>query len=141
MYINPALPLWPPTIPWRDLHIPLYINSFCAFRPYYNSSRIVENTFCNHIHSSGNALLGNVNSLQRRPKLVHMRPTRPRYFVVRRTRRSWKPNVQNKSLFSELLGRRVSLRVTTHALRCASLQSYGFRASKSAGHLASTAFP
>lgn len=32
-------------------------------------------------------------------------------------RRSWKPNVQRVSLFSETLGERIRLRVTTEALR------------------------
>ena len=37
---------------------------------------------------------------------------------VRRSRRAWKPNAQNKRLYSEILGRQVQLRVTTAALRC-----------------------
>ena len=35
-----------------------------------------------------------------------------------RTRRTWKPNVQNKRLYSEILDEMVPLRVTTYALRC-----------------------
>ena len=34
-----------------------------------------------------------------------------------RTRRSWKPNVQNKRLYSEALDQLIQLRVTTTALR------------------------
>mmetsp|Transcript_10033 Transcript_10033/g.13148 ORF Transcript_10033/g.13148 Transcript_10033/m.13148 type:complete len:128 (+) Transcript_10033:21-404(+) len=36
----------------------------------------------------------------------------------RKTRRSWKPNVQSKKLWSETLDEFVHFRVTTHALRC-----------------------
>lgn len=35
-----------------------------------------------------------------------------------RTRRSWKPNVQEKRLFSYILDRHIRVKVTTHALRC-----------------------
>ena len=35
-----------------------------------------------------------------------------------RTRRMWKPNSQNKRLYSEILDKMVQLRVTTAALRC-----------------------
>ncbi|RZC74918.1 hypothetical protein C5167_050397 [Papaver somniferum] len=35
-----------------------------------------------------------------------------------RTRRTWKPNVQEKRLFSYILDRHVRVKVTTHALRC-----------------------
>lgn len=35
-----------------------------------------------------------------------------------RSRRTWKPNVQQKSMYSEILDRMVPLRVTTHAIRC-----------------------
>lgn len=35
-----------------------------------------------------------------------------------RSRRSWKPNVQSKQLYSEILDRMVPAKVTTHALRC-----------------------
>ncbi|KAI3944790.1 hypothetical protein MKW92_046853 [Papaver armeniacum] len=35
-----------------------------------------------------------------------------------RTRRTWKPNVQEKQLFSYILDRHVRVKVTTHALRC-----------------------
>ncbi|KAK9831689.1 hypothetical protein WJX74_006275 [Apatococcus lobatus] len=35
-----------------------------------------------------------------------------------KTRRSWKPNVQRKKLYSDALQTMVSLKVTTHALRC-----------------------
>ena len=38
--------------------------------------------------------------------------------VVNRTRRSWKPNVQEKRLFSYILDRHIRVKVTTHALRC-----------------------
>lgn len=34
-----------------------------------------------------------------------------------RTRRTWKPNVQNKRLYSEILDEMVPLKVTTYALR------------------------
>jgi large subunit ribosomal protein L28 len=37
--------------------------------------------------------------------------------AARRTRRTWKPNAQTASLFSDILGRRIRLRVTTAALR------------------------
>ncbi|WCJ23736.1 Ribosomal L28 family [Euphorbia peplus] len=35
-----------------------------------------------------------------------------------KTKRYWKPNVQNKRLFSYILDRHIKLQVTTHALRC-----------------------
>lgn len=35
-----------------------------------------------------------------------------------KTRRSWKPNVQDKRLFSYILDRHIRVKVTTHALRC-----------------------
>mmetsp|Transcript_5759 Transcript_5759/g.6617 ORF Transcript_5759/g.6617 Transcript_5759/m.6617 type:complete len:141 (-) Transcript_5759:559-981(-) len=35
-----------------------------------------------------------------------------------KTRRTWKPNVQYKRLYSEALDRMIRLRVTTHAMRC-----------------------
>ena len=35
-----------------------------------------------------------------------------------RSRRSWKPNVQDKRLFSYILDRHVRVKVTTHAIRC-----------------------
>ncbi|XVF48182.1 hypothetical protein PTKIN_Ptkin03bG0170100 [Pterospermum kingtungense] len=35
-----------------------------------------------------------------------------------KSRRSWKPNVQEKRLFSYILDRHVRVKVTTHALRC-----------------------
>jgi large subunit ribosomal protein L28 len=35
-----------------------------------------------------------------------------------RTRRTWKPNVQDKRLFSYVLDRHIRVKVTTHALRC-----------------------
>lgn len=35
-----------------------------------------------------------------------------------KTRRTWKPNVQEKRLFSYILDRHIRLKVTTHALRC-----------------------
>lgn len=35
-----------------------------------------------------------------------------------KTRRSWKPNVQKATLFSETLGEKFRTQVTTHALRC-----------------------
>ncbi|KAF2316677.1 hypothetical protein GH714_042018 [Hevea brasiliensis] len=35
-----------------------------------------------------------------------------------RSRRTWKPNVQEKRLFSYILDRHVRVKVTTHALRC-----------------------
>lgn len=35
-----------------------------------------------------------------------------------KTRRSWKPNVQKKRLFSLMLDRHIRVAVTTHALRC-----------------------
>ncbi|KAI4323151.1 hypothetical protein L6164_022780 [Bauhinia variegata] len=35
-----------------------------------------------------------------------------------KTRRTWKPNVQEKRLFSYILDRHIQVEVTTHALRC-----------------------
>lgn len=35
-----------------------------------------------------------------------------------KTRRTWKPNVQEKRLFSYILDRHIRVHVTTHALRC-----------------------
>ncbi|XP_027080914.2 uncharacterized protein [Coffea arabica] len=35
-----------------------------------------------------------------------------------KSRRSWKPNVQDKRLFSYILDRHIKVKVTTHALRC-----------------------
>ncbi|XP_057550287.1 54S ribosomal protein L24, mitochondrial [Amaranthus tricolor] len=35
-----------------------------------------------------------------------------------KTRRNWKPNVQEKRLFSYILDRHIRVHVTTHALRC-----------------------
>lgn len=35
-----------------------------------------------------------------------------------RSRRCWKPNVQEKRLFSYILDRHIRVKVTTHALRC-----------------------
>ncbi|MBA0790170.1 hypothetical protein Gohar_014835 [Gossypium harknessii] len=35
-----------------------------------------------------------------------------------KSRRSWKPNVQEKRLFSYILDRHIRVKVTTHALRC-----------------------
>ncbi|CAA7407371.1 unnamed protein product [Spirodela intermedia] len=35
-----------------------------------------------------------------------------------KTRRTWKPNVQEKRLFSYALDRHIRVKVTTHALRC-----------------------
>ncbi|PIN09655.1 Mitochondrial/chloroplast ribosomal protein L28 [Handroanthus impetiginosus] len=35
-----------------------------------------------------------------------------------KTRRTWKPNVQDKRLFSYILDRHIRVKVTTHALRC-----------------------
>ncbi|XP_061355306.1 large ribosomal subunit protein bL28m [Gastrolobium bilobum] len=35
-----------------------------------------------------------------------------------KTRRTWKPNVQEKRLFSYVLDRHIRVKVTTHALRC-----------------------
>ncbi|BAT97944.1 hypothetical protein VIGAN_09153600 [Vigna angularis var. angularis] len=35
-----------------------------------------------------------------------------------KTRRTWKPNVQEKRLFSYILDRHVRVKVTTHAIRC-----------------------
>eukprot|EP00976_Prorocentrum_cordatum_P100133 1192106-Prorocentrum_minimum.AAC.4 len=35
-----------------------------------------------------------------------------------RSRRSWKPNVVNKKLYSEVLDKVIPMSVTTHALRC-----------------------
>ncbi|KAF8392911.1 hypothetical protein HHK36_021151 [Tetracentron sinense] len=35
-----------------------------------------------------------------------------------RTRRNWKPNVQEKRLFSYIIDRHIRVKVTTHALRC-----------------------
>ncbi|KAD5803054.1 hypothetical protein E3N88_14414 [Mikania micrantha] len=38
--------------------------------------------------------------------------------LLNRTRRNWKPNVQDKRLFSYILDRHIRVKVTTHALRC-----------------------
>lgn len=38
--------------------------------------------------------------------------------VGHRTRRNWKPNVQDKRLFSYIHDRHIRVKVTTHALRC-----------------------
>ncbi|XP_052208750.1 54S ribosomal protein L24, mitochondrial [Diospyros lotus] len=35
-----------------------------------------------------------------------------------KTRRTWKPNVQEKRLFSYIIDRHIRVKVTTHALRC-----------------------
>lgn len=35
-----------------------------------------------------------------------------------KTRRNWKPNVQEKRLFSYIMDRHIRVKVTTHALRC-----------------------
>ncbi|XP_027345393.1 54S ribosomal protein L24, mitochondrial [Abrus precatorius] len=35
-----------------------------------------------------------------------------------KTRRTWKPNIQEKRLFSYILDRHIRVKVTTHALRC-----------------------
>ncbi|XP_022862974.1 39S ribosomal protein L28, mitochondrial [Olea europaea var. sylvestris] len=35
-----------------------------------------------------------------------------------KTRRNWKPNVQEKRLFSYILDRHIRVKVTTHAIRC-----------------------
>jgi large subunit ribosomal protein L28 len=35
-----------------------------------------------------------------------------------RSRRKWKPNVQSKKLYSEILDRHIPFKVTAHALRC-----------------------
>jgi ribosomal protein L28 len=37
---------------------------------------------------------------------------------MQHTRRSWKPNVQQRYMESPVLGERVQVKVTTHALRC-----------------------
>lgn len=39
-------------------------------------------------------------------------------FSENKTRRTWKPNVQNKSMYSETLGRMLRFRMTTYAMRC-----------------------
>jgi large subunit ribosomal protein L28 len=39
-------------------------------------------------------------------------------FFLFRSRRSWKPNVQEKRLFSYIHDRHIRVKVTTHALRC-----------------------
>ena len=39
-------------------------------------------------------------------------------FLCYRSRRSWKPNVQEKRLFSYIHDRHIRVKVTTHALRC-----------------------
>ncbi|GFP80281.1 50S ribosomal protein l28 [Phtheirospermum japonicum] len=38
--------------------------------------------------------------------------------IPKSTKRNWKPNVQEKRLFSYILDRQVRVKVTTHALRC-----------------------
>ncbi|CAE6501298.1 unnamed protein product [Rhizoctonia solani] len=42
---------------------------------------------------------------------------------MKKTRRTWTPNVQTKRLFSETLGHHVTLKVTTRALR--TIDKYG----------------
>jgi ribosomal protein L28 len=39
-------------------------------------------------------------------------------FAENKSRRTWKPNVQVKSMYSEALGRMLRFRMTTHAMRC-----------------------
>jgi large subunit ribosomal protein L28 len=39
-------------------------------------------------------------------------------FSQRKTRRVWKVNEQRKSFYSDVLGKKLSINVTTHALRC-----------------------
>lgn len=39
-------------------------------------------------------------------------------FAENKSRRTWKPNVQVKSMFSETLQRMLRFRMTTHAMRC-----------------------
>eukprot|EP00741_Cyanophora_paradoxa_P008197 tig00000025_g7932.t1 len=39
-------------------------------------------------------------------------------FSNRKTRRTWLPNVQPKTLRSDILGESMKIKVTTHALRC-----------------------
>ena len=38
----------------------------------------------------------------------------------RRTRRIWKPNVQTKRVYSDVLGEWIKFKMTTHAMRCIS---------------------
>ncbi|BGO91320.1 hypothetical protein NBRC10512_007059 [Rhodotorula toruloides] len=51
--------------------------------------------------------------------------------IAVKTRRQWKPNVQQKNVWCEALGRHLKLRVTTSALRtidkCGGLDAYLFR--------------
>ncbi|BGP31761.1 hypothetical protein JCM10296v2_003535 [Rhodotorula toruloides] len=51
--------------------------------------------------------------------------------IAVKTRRQWKPNVQQKNLWCEALGRHLKLKVTTSALRtidkCGGLDAYLFR--------------
>lgn len=39
-------------------------------------------------------------------------------FAENKTRRTWKPNVQKKSMYSETLGRMLRFRMTTYVMRC-----------------------
>lgn len=39
-------------------------------------------------------------------------------FAENKTRRTWKPNVQKKTVFSETLQRKLTFRMTTHVIRC-----------------------
>ncbi len=39
-------------------------------------------------------------------------------FAENKTRRTWKPNVQKISFFSDTLQKKLQFRITTHALRC-----------------------
>jgi ribosomal protein L28 len=39
-------------------------------------------------------------------------------FAENKSRRTWKPNVQVKSMYSETLCRQLKFRMTTHAMRC-----------------------
>lgn len=39
-------------------------------------------------------------------------------FAENKSRRTWKPNVQKKTMYSDTLGRTLRFRMTTHAMRC-----------------------
>ncbi|ONK65628.1 uncharacterized protein A4U43_C07F39030 [Asparagus officinalis] len=51
------------------------------------------------------------------PCRIYAKCTQVSYRIVR-SRRSWKPNVQEKRLFSYIHDRHIRVKVTTHALRC-----------------------
>ncbi|KAG9142129.1 hypothetical protein Leryth_024747 [Lithospermum erythrorhizon] len=100
-----------------------------AFRPRQLMKKIMKN-----IGGEKNLAPGVKEELQRslpKTKVVMGRAHRGLYagrhiqygkllvkMVNNKTRRNWKPNVQEKRLFSYILDRHIRVKVTTHALRC-----------------------